>query len=109
MVIRRADVGNRDPGLHPLPRHVRQRGDEEGQGGRQAGEARALRQVSCKWGERRAVTIHITTTIGLLSIVGFNFVLLLREIYNMMFYCWDNDPQERPSFQQLVKVNFIEF
>ena len=23
----------------------------------------------------------------------------------MMFYCWDNDPQERPSFTQLVKVN----
>lgn len=26
-----------------------------------------------------------------------------REIYNMMFYCWDNDPQERPSFPQMVK------
>jgi len=26
-----------------------------------------------------------------------------REIYNMMFYCWDKDPAERPSFTQLVK------
>lgn len=26
-----------------------------------------------------------------------------REIFNMMFYCWDKDPAERPSFTQLVK------
>jgi len=26
-----------------------------------------------------------------------------REIFNMMFYCWDKDPVERPSFTQLVK------
>jgi len=26
-----------------------------------------------------------------------------REIYNMMFYCWDKDPDERPSFTSLVK------
>jgi len=26
-----------------------------------------------------------------------------REIYNMMFYCWDKDPVERPSFTTLVK------
>lgn len=26
-----------------------------------------------------------------------------REIFNMMFYCWDKDPAERPSFAQLVK------
>ena len=51
MVIWSADVGDRDPWLHPLPRHVRQRGDEEGAGGRQAREARALRQViqDCDW------------------------------------------------------------
>ena len=30
-----------------------------------------------------------------------------REIYNMMFYCWDNKPEERPSFTQLVKVTLI--
>ena len=27
-----------------------------------------------------------------------------REIFNMMFYCWDKDPEERPSFTSLVKV-----
>merc|ERR1711923_633697 len=26
-----------------------------------------------------------------------------REIYNMMFYCWDRDPDERPTFTDLVK------
>ena len=46
MVIWSVDVGDSDPGLHTLPRHVRQRGDEEGAGGSQAGEARALRQVT---------------------------------------------------------------
>jgi len=25
------------------------------------------------------------------------------EIFNMMFYCWDKDPAERPAFTQLVK------
>lgn len=102
MVIRRADVGDRDPGLDPLPRHVRQRGDEEGPGGRQAGEARALRQVS---GE----DCDLSEFVGLLSIIGLILVFFIREIYNMMFYCWDNDPQERPSFPQMVKVkiNFI--
>ena len=37
-------------------------------------------------------------------IVVFANLGFLREIYNMMFYCWDNDPQERPTFPQLVKV-----
>ena len=46
MVIRRADVGDRDPGLHPLPRDVGERGDEAGAGGGEAREAGALRQVS---------------------------------------------------------------
>jgi len=26
-----------------------------------------------------------------------------REMYNQMYYCWDSDPKERPSFTQLVK------
>jgi len=26
-----------------------------------------------------------------------------REIYNMMFYCWDKDPSERPTFKDLVQ------
>ena len=30
-----------------------------------------------------------------------------REIYNMMFYCWDKDPAERPSFTQLVMMMTI--
>uniref|UniRef100_A0AAU0N4Z7 receptor protein-tyrosine kinase n=1 Tax=Gecarcinus lateralis TaxID=6769 RepID=A0AAU0N4Z7_GECLA len=25
-----------------------------------------------------------------------------REIYNIMYYCWDKDPNERPSFTELV-------
>ena len=25
-----------------------------------------------------------------------------REIYNMMYYCWDSDPEERPDFPGLV-------
>ena len=30
-----------------------------------------------------------------------------REIFNMMFYCWDKDPEERPSFTSLVKVGYL--
>ena len=30
-----------------------------------------------------------------------------REIYNMMFYCWDKDPSERPTFTGLVQVSQI--
>nr|XP_053634808.1 tyrosine kinase receptor Cad96Ca-like [Cherax quadricarinatus] len=25
-----------------------------------------------------------------------------REVYNIMYYCWDKDPKERPSFTELV-------
>ncbi|RWS16017.1 tyrosine kinase receptor Cad96Ca-like protein [Dinothrombium tinctorium] len=25
-----------------------------------------------------------------------------REVYNIMFYCWDKDPKERPTFGELV-------
>lgn len=25
-----------------------------------------------------------------------------RELYNIMYYCWDEDPKERPSFDELV-------
>lgn len=27
-----------------------------------------------------------------------------REMYNIMFYCWNTDPNERPSFSELVQV-----
>ncbi|XP_069695707.1 tyrosine kinase receptor Cad96Ca isoform X1 [Periplaneta americana] len=27
-----------------------------------------------------------------------------RELYNIMYYCWDKDPKERPSFSELVKL-----
>ncbi|GLG99358.1 Tyrosine kinase receptor Cad96Ca [Gryllus bimaculatus] len=27
-----------------------------------------------------------------------------RELYNIMYYCWDKDPQERPSFRELVAL-----
>ena len=47
------------------------------------------------------------------QILGLSYLLIyfifVREIYNMMFYCWDNDPQERPSFSQLVKVNITHW
>lgn len=26
-----------------------------------------------------------------------------REIYNIMFYCWDKNPEDRPDFQALVQ------
>ncbi|GIY58924.1 tyrosine kinase receptor Cad96Ca [Caerostris darwini] len=29
-----------------------------------------------------------------------------REMYNIMFYCWDKDPKQRPSFGELV--NFLD-
>ncbi|XP_031634138.1 tyrosine kinase receptor Cad96Ca [Contarinia nasturtii] len=27
-----------------------------------------------------------------------------REIYNVMYYCWSKDPQDRPSFSEIVKL-----
>lgn len=27
-----------------------------------------------------------------------------RELYNIMYYCWDKDPKERPSFNELIKL-----
>ncbi|XP_075216987.1 tyrosine kinase receptor Cad96Ca [Lycorma delicatula] len=27
-----------------------------------------------------------------------------RELYNIMFYCWDKDPKERPNFTELVEL-----
>ncbi|XP_068085169.1 tyrosine kinase receptor Cad96Ca [Anabrus simplex] len=27
-----------------------------------------------------------------------------RELYNIMYYCWDKDPKERPTFQELVTL-----
>lgn len=27
-----------------------------------------------------------------------------RELYNIMYYCWAKDPQDRPSFSELVKL-----
>uniref|UniRef100_A0A1B6E4F9 receptor protein-tyrosine kinase n=2 Tax=Clastoptera arizonana TaxID=38151 RepID=A0A1B6E4F9_9HEMI len=29
-----------------------------------------------------------------------------RELYNIMYYCWDSDPKERPNFTELVE--FLE-
>ncbi len=33
-----------------------------------------------------------------------------RELYNVMYYCWNQDPVDRPSFSELVKIlaNLIE-
>lgn len=55
----------------------------------------------------RSVIIQITTPLPgiIVDYIGLILVFFIREIYNMMFYCWDNDPQERPSFPQMVKVN----
>lgn len=27
-----------------------------------------------------------------------------RELYNIMYYCWDKDPKERPTFNELVTL-----
>lgn len=27
-----------------------------------------------------------------------------REMYNIMFYCWDANPKERPTFNELVHL-----
>ena len=27
-----------------------------------------------------------------------------RELYNIMYYCWDKDPKDRPSFGELIKL-----
>lgn len=27
-----------------------------------------------------------------------------REVYNIIFYCWDKEPQERPTFTELVRM-----
>lgn len=27
-----------------------------------------------------------------------------RELYNIMYYCWDKDAQERPNFSELVEL-----
>ncbi|GFY63862.1 tyrosine kinase receptor Cad96Ca [Trichonephila inaurata madagascariensis] len=27
-----------------------------------------------------------------------------REVYNILFYCWDEDPLKRPTFGELVKL-----
>ncbi|CAG9853774.1 unnamed protein product [Phyllotreta striolata] len=27
-----------------------------------------------------------------------------RELYNIMYYCWDKDPKERPSFSELLEL-----
>ena len=27
-----------------------------------------------------------------------------REMYNIMYYCWNKEPHERPSFTELVKM-----
>ena len=29
----------------------------------------------------------------------------LGEMFNIMYYCWDANPEDRLSFSQLVKVN----
>lgn len=27
-----------------------------------------------------------------------------REVYNIMFYCWEKDPDQRPAFRELVEL-----
>ena len=27
-----------------------------------------------------------------------------REVYNIMFYCWEKDPGQRPAFSELVEL-----
>ena len=30
--------------------------------------------------------------------------MLCLQVYNIMYYCWYEDPQERPTFKELIKL-----